>query len=56
MTFDLWNFLGGLLTGAIGGAAVTFYYTKTVRAGGNGTATDQSHASAGRDMVGRDKR
>lgn len=56
MEFDLWNFLGGLLTGALGGALVTLQLTKNVRADRNGTATDQSGARAGGDIVGRDKR
>ena len=56
MDFDLWNFLGGLLTGAIGGALLTFHFTKNIRADRNGTATDQSGARAGGDIVGRDKR
>ena len=55
MSFDLWNFLGGLLTGAVGGALLTFQLTKNVRADRHGTATDQSRARAGGDIVGRDK-
>lgn len=47
MAFDLWNFLGGLITGAIGGSLLTFHFTKTTRADRNGTATDQSGARAG---------
>jgi len=56
MGFDLWNFLGGLLTGAVGGALLTFQLTKNVRADRQATATDQSRAHAGGDIVGRDKR
>lgn len=56
MAFDLWNFLGGLVAGAIGGALLTFQLTKTVRADRQSTATDQSRAQAGGDIVGRDKR
>lgn len=56
MSFDLWNFLGGLLAGAIGGALLTLQFTKNVRADRKGTATDQSRARAGGDIVGRDKR
>ena len=55
MAFDLWNFLGGLLTGAIGAGLLTFHFTKNVRADRHGTATDQSGARAGGDIVGRDK-
>ena len=56
MAFDLWNFLSGALAGAIGGALLTFQFTKNVRAGSRGNATDQSGARAGGDIVGRDKR
>jgi hypothetical protein len=56
MAFDIWNFLGGLLAGAIGGSLLTFHFTKNVRADRHGTATDQSDARAGGDIVGRDKR
>jgi len=54
--FDIFNFLGGLLTGAVGGALLTFHFTKNVRANSHGTAIDQSGARAGGDIVGRDKR
>lgn len=56
MDFDLWNFVGGLITGALGGALLTLHITKNVRSGSHGTATDQSGARAGGDIVGRDKR
>ena len=56
MTFDLWNFLGGLVSGLVGGALLTLHFTKTVRADRNGNANDQSGARAGGDIVGRDKR
>jgi|TARA_R100000501_G_scaffold14813_2_gene26867 hypothetical protein len=56
MVFDLWNFLSGLVAGAIGGSLLTFQLTKNVRADRHGTATDQSGALAGGDIVGRDKR
>ncbi len=55
MDFDLWNFLGGLVTGAIGGSLVTIRFTKNARAGRDATSTDQSGASAGGDIIGRDK-
>lgn len=55
MVFDLWNFLSGLVAGAIGGSLLTFHLTKNVRADRHGTATDQSGARAGGDIVGRDK-
>ena len=56
MAFDLWNFLGGLLTGAAGGALLTLQVTKTMRADRNGNNADQSGAQARGDIVGRDKR
>lgn len=56
MGFDLWNFLGGLLAGAVGGSLLTFKLTKSMHSGRHGTVTDQSHAHAGGDIVGRDKR
>ena len=55
MGFDLWNFLGGLVAGVIGGSLITFHLTKNVRADRQGTAADQSGARAGGDIVGRDK-
>jgi hypothetical protein len=56
MAFDLWNFLGGVFAGAIGGSLLTFHFTKNLRANSHGTATDQSGSRAGGDIVGRDKR
>jgi len=54
-TFDVSNFILGLLTGGVGGAMITYQVTKTLRAGTDGTAVDQSRAQAGGDVVGRDK-
>ncbi len=56
MAFDLWNFLGGLVSGLLGGTLLTLHFTKTMRAGGNGNTIDQSGAKARGDIVGRDKR
>lgn len=56
VTFDLWNFLGGLVAGGIGGALLTLKFTKNQRTQGSGTTVDQSRSSAGGDVVGRDKR
>ena len=56
MTFDLWNFLGGLISGLLGGALLTLHFTKTMRADRNGNTVDQSGAQARGDIVGRDKR
>ncbi|MPR64305.1 hypothetical protein D7027_21200 [Ochrobactrum intermedium] len=54
-TFDVSNFILGLLTGGVGGTLITYQVTKTLRAGTDGTAVDQSRAKAGGDVVGRDK-
>lgn len=56
LTFDFWNFLGGLIAGGIGGALLTLKFTKNQRTAGTGTTVDQSKSSAGGDIVGRDKR
>ncbi|MCL4677208.1 MAG: hypothetical protein KJ017_01285 [Alphaproteobacteria bacterium] len=56
MTFDLWNFIGGLVAGGIGGALLTLKFTKNQRANGSGTTVDQAKSTAGGDIVGRDKR
>ncbi|WP_175422120.1 hypothetical protein [Agrobacterium tumefaciens] len=56
MTFDLWNFLGGLASGLVGGSLLTLQLTKTLRADRNGNSVDQSGAQARGDIVGRDKR
>ncbi len=54
-TFDLSNFLVGLITGGAAGTLITFQVTKTLRSGTSGNSTDQSGSTAGGDMVGRDK-
>lgn len=56
LTFDLWNFIGGLVAGGIGGALVTLKLTKIIRSEGNGTSVDQTKVNAGGDVIGRDKR
>jgi hypothetical protein len=55
-TFDLTNFLTGLIAGGLGGSLITFRLTKNVQSGGNSNSVDQSRASAHGDIVGRDKR
>lgn len=54
--FDISSFLGGLVSGGIGGALLTLRFTKNFRAGTNGNAVDQSRTKAGGDVVGRDKK
>jgi hypothetical protein len=56
MTFDFWNYLGGLISGLFGGALLTLHFTKTMRSGRDGNTVDQSGARARGDVVGRDKR
>ncbi len=56
VAFDLWNFVGGLIAGGIGGALLTLKFTKNQRTNGSGTTVDQSKSTAGGDIVGRDKR
>jgi hypothetical protein len=47
-------FLGGLITGVTGGA-LALRITRSNRIYGSGSMVDQSNASAGGDMTGRDK-
>lgn len=54
-TFDFWSFVGGLISGGLGGALLTFTITKSMRTGTNGNAVDQSGVKASGDVVGRDK-
>lgn len=56
MTFELWSFLGGLISGLLGGSLLTLHFTKTMRADRKGNTVDQSRARARGDIVGRDKR
>jgi len=56
LTFNLWSFLGGLLSGGIGGALLTISLKKSMRSKGGGNTVDQAGASAAGDIVGRDKR
>ena len=55
-TFELWNFLGGLVAGGLGGSLITFTLSKTMRSSRGGNTVDQSEAIAGGDIVGRDKK
>lgn len=54
-TFDLSNFLAGLITGGAASALITFQLTKNLRSGANGNSVDQSGSRARGDVVGRDK-
>jgi len=55
-SFDLWNFLGGLIAGGIGGSFLTLNFSKKLQTNGSGNTVDQSNAKAGRDITGRDKK
>jgi hypothetical protein len=52
---QLGAFVGGLLTGALGGSFLTLRITRQNRLGNDSTVTDQRRARAGGDIVGRDK-
>jgi hypothetical protein len=55
--FDLWNFLGGVVAGGMGGALLTLKISKkSQHSSGSGNTVNQSGAKAGGDVVGRDKR
>lgn len=56
MEFDFWNFLGGVIAGGLGGSLLTIQISKKLKIKVRGNAVDQSQASAGGDIVGRDKR
>lgn len=55
ISFDLWNFLGGLVAGGLGGVMLTLKFSRSNRVIGSGNAVDQSRSTAGGDIVGRDK-
>ena len=52
---EIWSFLGGLISGGVGGSLLTFRLTRTNKVSGSGSVADQSGAKAGGDIVGRDK-
>lgn len=54
--FNIGSFIAGMLGGGIVGSLVTLSFTKKMRSDGNGSAVDQSGATAGGDIVGRDKK
>lgn len=53
VSFDLFNFLGGSLTGAAGGSLLALRLAKSLRADRHGSAAHHSRARAG-DIVGQD--
>lgn len=54
--FDFWNFLGGLITGLVGGSFLTLAYRKSTSVIGSGSSVDQSGAKASGNIVGRDNK
>ncbi len=52
---DVGTFLGGVLTGALGGSLITLRFMRKNSVKGGGSISDQSGARAGGDIVGRDK-
>jgi hypothetical protein len=52
---EILSFIGGLVTGGAGGSLLTLRIKRENRVSGHGTMTNQSGASAGGDIVGRDK-
>jgi hypothetical protein len=47
--------IGSFITGALGGSLLTLKFTRQNRVQGSGTLVDQTRATAGGDIVGRDK-
>lgn len=52
---EILSFVGGLFTGGVGGSLVTLQIKREKRVSGRGSMVDQGGASAGGDIVGRDK-
>jgi hypothetical protein len=53
---EIWSFLGGLISGGIGGSLLTLRYTRQNRVTGRGSIVDQSRSKAAGDIVGGSKR
>jgi hypothetical protein len=53
---EILSFLGGLVGGGAGGSLLTLRFSRQNKAWGGGSIVDQTNASAGGDIVGRDKR
>jgi hypothetical protein len=52
---EIWSFIGGLVSGGLGGSFFTLNYSRQHRVGESGTIIDQSGASAQGDIVGGNK-
>jgi hypothetical protein len=52
---EILTFIGGLFTGGVGGSLLTLHIKREKRVSGRGSMADQGGASAGGDIVGRDK-
>ena len=53
---EIWSFIGGLVSGGIGGSLITVRLNRQNLAQGKGSIVDQSKSTAGGDIVGRDKK
>jgi hypothetical protein len=53
---EILSFLGGLVGGGVSGSLLTLRFGRQNKAAGGGSIVDQTNASAGGDIVGRDKR
>jgi hypothetical protein len=53
---EIWSFVAGLVGGGVGGSLLTLRFNRQNRAVGGGSIVDQTNASAGGDIIGRDKR
>jgi hypothetical protein len=52
---EIWSFVGGLVAGLAGGSLLTIRFIRKTEVSTGGSNVDRSHASAGGDLVGRDK-
>ena len=52
---EILSFIIGVISGGVTGSLLTLRFTRKNRASGGGSIVDQTNASAGGDVVGRDK-
>jgi hypothetical protein len=52
---EILGLLAALVAGGVGGSLITLRITRQNRVSGSGSVADQAGASAGGDIVGRDK-
>lgn len=53
---EIWSFIGGFVSGGIGGSLLTLRINQRNLIKGKGSVVDQSKSRAGGDIVGRDKK